>query len=212
MSFSDPAAVARYTDNLIRQVPGLQALHRMTQVLLDEHVPRDGNVLVLGAGGGVELKAFARARPGWRLVGVDPQAEMLALAARTLGDDAGQVTLVEGYIDAAPATAFDGATCLLTLHFLAREARLETLRQLRQRLRPGAPLVIAHHSVPDDPALKRSALRRLLAFQAANGMDDQQIDSRAQAMAERLPTLPPEQEAALLEERDSAGPSCSTPR
>lgn len=39
MSFSDPDAVAQYTDNLVRQVPGVQALHQMTHVLLAEHVP-----------------------------------------------------------------------------------------------------------------------------------------------------------------------------
>lgn len=60
-SFSDPKAVARYADGPVRQVPGFHGLQQMTTVLLAEAVPRDGHVLVLGAGGGLELKAFASA-------------------------------------------------------------------------------------------------------------------------------------------------------
>src|SRR5690606_26000440 len=98
-----------------QNVPGLIALHRMSELLLAEVVPEDGRVLVLGAGGGLELKAFAQARPGWRLVGVDPSAPMLRLAEDTLGALAARVELIEGYIDAAPDTEMDGAVCLLTL-------------------------------------------------------------------------------------------------
>ena len=71
-SFHDATAVARYAQGPVRQVPGLHALHRMAHLLLAEHAPDDGRILVLGAGGGLELRAFANARPGWRFVGVDP--------------------------------------------------------------------------------------------------------------------------------------------
>jgi len=50
--FSDPAAIARYEDGPKRFVPGLDALHRMTGLLLAEQAPPDARVLVLGAGGG----------------------------------------------------------------------------------------------------------------------------------------------------------------
>ena len=38
-----------------RQVPGFASLHRMVTMLLAERVPANGRVLVLGAGGGLEL-------------------------------------------------------------------------------------------------------------------------------------------------------------
>jgi hypothetical protein len=57
-SFSDPTAVARYAEGPVRQVPGFHALQQMTALLLAESVPHDGRVLVLGAGGGLELKVF----------------------------------------------------------------------------------------------------------------------------------------------------------
>jgi tRNA (cmo5U34)-methyltransferase len=94
MSFSDPDAVARYAQGPIRQVPGFQGMQQMARLLLAERVPDDGHVLVLGAGGGLELKAFADAQPGWRFTGVDPSAEMLKLATTTLGPLASRAALV----------------------------------------------------------------------------------------------------------------------
>ena len=71
--FSDPAAVARYAEGPPRFVPGYFDLHRMSGVLLAERAPENARVLVLGAGGGLELKAFATAQPGWTFDGVDPR-------------------------------------------------------------------------------------------------------------------------------------------
>lgn len=199
-TFSDPQAVARYAEAPLRQVPGFLALQQMSQLLLAEHVPAQGRVLVLGAGGGLELKAFAEAQPGWQLLGVDPAAPMLALAEQTLGPLTSRVQLLEGYIDDAPDVRFDGASCLLTLHFLDAAQRLHTLRELHRRLQPGAPLVVAHHSVPQDPAGKLRWLQRYAAFAEASGVARADAQRAIEVIAERLPLLAPEQEVALLQE------------
>ncbi len=199
-SFNDPQAVARYTDGPLRQVPGLHALHRMAGLLLHEHVPADGRVLVLGAGGGLELRALAEAYPRWRLLGVDPSAAMLELAVQTLGPLAPRVKLLEGYVDAVSATGFDGAVCLLTMHFLSVQERLHTLRELRCRLKPGAPLVMAHHSVPDAADEKMRWLQRHVAFTTSNGVPVANPTATIEAMASRLPLLSPQAEVDLLEQ------------
>ena len=175
----------------------------MTTLLLAEHVPEDGHVLVLGAGGGLELKVFAEAQPGWHFLGVDPSAEMLKLAETTLGTLASRVELLEGYIDDAPDTAFDGATCLLTLHFLPAEQRLHTLKALKRRLKPGSPLVVAHHSIPQAKGEKLRWLQRYAAFAAASGIvwpDSRNAIEVIEAIDARLPVLSPEQDVALLQE------------
>lgn len=197
-TFDDPAAVARYLEGPVAKVPGFLALHRMCELLLAERVADDGRVLVLGAGGGLELRAFAAARPRWRLVGVDPSAPMLALARDTLGTLAPRVELIEGDIHAAPEVAFDGATCLLTLHFLSREARLQTLRGILQRLRAGAPLVVAHHSFDATDEGKARWLGRYAAFASPPGASDHRADANIAAMGRRLPILSPEAEVGLL--------------
>lgn len=204
-SFTDPDAVASYLEGPVTKVPGLLALHRMSELLLAEVVPGDGRVLVLGAGGGLELKAFAAARPGWRLVGVDPSAPMLRLAENTLGALASRVELIEGDIDAAPETPFDGAACLLTLHFLARDARLHALRELRRRLRPGSPLVVAHHSFDTSDEGKTRWLKRYAAFAAAPGIAHANADTAIAAMRQRLPVLSPEAEVGLLDQAGFEG-------
>ena len=198
MSFSDPETVARYADGPARQVPGLHALHTMTRVLLAEAMPDDGRVLVLGAGGGLELRVFADAHPAWRFTGVDPSAEMLALARATLDERLARVELHEGYIDSAPEGPFDGATCLLTLHFLDAAERLRTLAQVRRRLRPGAPFVVAHHSFPQEATEKARWLERYAAFATASGIDAANARRAIDAISRRLPLLDPDADVALL--------------
>jgi tRNA (cmo5U34)-methyltransferase len=197
--FTDPEAVARYVDETPRKVPGFADLQRMAMVLLEEHAPGAADILVLGAGGGSEMKAFAQAQPRWRLLGVDPSPQMLDLARRVLGPLRTRVTLLEGYVDDAPAGPFDGAACLLTLHFLARKERLRTLAQLHARLRPGAPLVVAHHSCPQEGML-RHWLERSVAFAGGARADPAQVSASAALMADRLPVLSAAEDEALLAE------------
>lgn len=199
-SFSDPQAVARYAEGPVRLVPGLLGLQQMATLLLAERVPDHGRVLVLGAGGGLELKAFAQAHPGWRFLGIDPSAEMLKLADIALGPLASRVEFLEGYVDAAPNTLFDGATCLLTLHFVPIEQRLHTLTELRRRLKPGAPLVVAHLSFPQAEGEKSRWLDRYAAFATASGIPQADAQRAAAAIDARLPLLAPEQEVALLQQ------------
>ena len=200
LPFSDPDSVARYAEGPIRQVPGFLALQQMTRLLLAERVPDDGQVLVLGAGGGLELKAFAEAQRGWRFCGVDPSAEMLGLAGRTLGPLVSRVEFCQGYVYSAPTGPFDAATCLLTLHFIPEEERRRTLAELHRRLKPGAPLVVAHHSIPQDDGEKAKWLARYVAFAAASGAPASNAERMIATMSERLPLLSPEQDEALLRE------------
>lgn len=190
-------ATHNYSDGARRQVPGLDGLHRMTALLLEERLPADGRVLVLGAGGGMELDALARFNDGWRFDGVDPSPEMLALAGRTTASHGARIGLHEGYIQDAPAGPFDGAVSLLTFHFIAREERLETLRQLRARLQVGAPLVIAHISFGQDEPERARWIARHVAY---GGTAPGNAEAARQAIGTRLTILSPEDEVALLAE------------
>ena len=129
------------------------------------------------------------------------------VTAEFVVDTAGRVDWVEGFIDSATDAEFDGATCLLTLHFLSFDERLGTLQELRRRLKRGAPLVVAHHSVPDAPEAKLAWFRRWAAFAAANGLAADDADARAATVASRLPTLSPESEVVLLERAGFERPS-----
>jgi tRNA (cmo5U34)-methyltransferase len=194
--FADPASVSGYSDGPPRLVPGFADMQRMSAILLAEAAPDDGHILVLGAGGGLELRAFANAQSGWRLTGVDPSAAMLDIARQTLGAQAHRTDLVCGTIDAAPPGPFDGATCILTMPFIGPDNRLPTLRALRQRLRPGARFVMAHHSFPRGPKDDALWMGRFAAFAALSGII--LPPERRDEMLGKLTILSPSAEEDLL--------------
>ena len=195
--FGDAAAVARYAEGPPRMVPGFDGLHRMMAILLAEGTGTEAEVLVLGAGGGLELRTLAAAQPGWRFTGVDPSAPMLALAREAVGAEMARMTLVEGVIDDAPEGPFDAATCLLTLHFLEAEDRLRTLRALHRRLRPGAPFVAAHLSAP-----REGRARWIDRYAAFAGIAPAQA---REGVGQRLPILDPAEDEAILREAGFGG-------
>lgn len=199
-AFSKAEAAATYAEGPPRFVPGFEALHRMAAILLAEQTAPDARLLVLGAGGGLELDALSRAQPGWQFVGVDPAQPMLELACQRLGPRMARVELVHGYIDDAPAGPFDAATCLLTLHFLNAAERLRTLRAIHARLKPGAPFVAAHLSFPQDPSARASWLARYAAHAVAAGADPAQATKARDAIDAHLPMLDPGEDEALLRE------------
>lgn len=197
--FSDPAVVARYVEGPLRSVPGFAVMHDVVERILAESVPDDGRLLVVGAGGGLELTYLAERHNGWTFDGVDPSAEMLRLARKTMGPLAARAAFHEGYVGDAPKRPFDAATCLLTLHFLPGEERLRTLRQIRRRLRPGAPLLTFHHSVPGGAA-RTTWLQRYARFASAPSVDPVQVARSVAELSTWLPILSPEEDEALLHE------------
>jgi tRNA (cmo5U34)-methyltransferase len=197
VGFSNLAMVANYADDAPRKVPGLADLHRMAMLLLSEQARPAAHILVVGAGGGLELKAMAGARPDWVFTGIDPSAAMLDIARHTIEPFNDRIELIEGTVDAAPSGLFDGATCLLTLHFLDKSERLHLLKEILRRLKPGSRLVVAHHSVPGGTAQRWMA--RSVAFADRAGVDWEKAAASAARMA-ALPLLPAADEEALLHE------------
>jgi tRNA (cmo5U34)-methyltransferase len=198
--FSDPHAVAQYAEGPARNVPGWADMLRMSDLLLSEDVPDGGRVLVVGAGGGLELKRFAESHPTWMFCGIDPSSPMLKLAKAVLGSLADRVQLQDGYVEDAPEGPFDGATCLLTLHFVAVEERRRMLAQIRRRLRAGGLFVAAHLSFSQAAGERERWLDRYAAFVASSGVEPLKARAAAQAVGSRLSILAPEQDEAMLRE------------
>ncbi len=197
-SFSDPKAIAGYAENATRRVPGLSDIHRMSALLLAECTPPNGHVLVVGAGGGMELKVFAQTFPNWQLDGVDPSAEMLSLAKSALGPLSSRVNLHQGYVEAAPTGPFDSACCLLTLHFTTEAERYRTLCEIHSRLKPGGAFVAMHYSIAENPAERELWLSRCAAFAVSSGIDPEQAVTAAAAIGKQLPILSPAHDEELM--------------
>ncbi|WP_394789785.1 class I SAM-dependent methyltransferase [Rhodoferax sp.] len=196
--FNDPQAVTDYAQRPPRLVPGFSDLQRMSMLLMAERAKPDAHILVLGAGGGLELELFAREQPRWRFDGIDPSAAMLHLAHQRLEPHLSRVQLLQGYIDDAAPGPFDAACSLLTLHFIERDERRRTLAQVHKRLRPGAPFVAAHFSFSRASLERERWLTRYVAFAVYSGVAPADANRASEAIRTQLPILSPAEDEAVL--------------
>ena len=97
-----------------------------------------------------------------------------------------------------PEGPFDAAACLLTMHFVPLDERRRTLTEVKRRLRPGAPLAVAHLSFPQDADEGALWLSRYVAFAVASGEDRARKEGARGAMATQLSILTPERDEAVL--------------
>ncbi|WOF72727.1 class I SAM-dependent methyltransferase [Parvibaculaceae bacterium PLY_AMNH_Bact1] len=197
--FKDPAQAARYSEGPIKFVPGFSDIHRMVGVLINERASKNARILVHGAGGGLELEAFALANPSWTFLGVDPAKPMLDAAGKRLGPLMERIQLHHGYIYDAPEGPFNAATSLLTLHFLDADEYKKTVKEIVRRLNPGAPFIAVHSSFPESGHDREVCLSRYSAFASASGVDPEMADRARNAVSSELPRIGPEQNVALLQ-------------
>ena len=114
-------------------IPGYDASHAMAAVLLRDRIGDRGRILVIGAGGGVELSVFARECAGWTFTGAHPSVEMLRQAKVKVETAcaANRVTWVQGTVENSPRELFDAATAFLMLAFVSDDGRrLRTLQEI----------------------------------------------------------------------------------
>jgi tRNA (cmo5U34)-methyltransferase len=203
--FRDPAAVARYAEGPPRFTPGFADMQQMAAILLAEKAPSDGTILVLGAGGGLELAAFAAVQPDWRFVAIDPSGPMLDQARALMGEAAERAEMIEGVIEDAPPGPYAGGCCLLTLHFMNSADRLRALQEVRRRLVPGAAFVAVHTSFPQGPGERDVWLDRYQAFAIAKGADHEIAAMARAAVDTSLPVLDPADDEALMRRAGFSG-------
>ncbi|REB11129.1 class I SAM-dependent methyltransferase [Sporosarcina sp. BI001-red] len=143
----DGDTATEYDRGIRRTLPTYDGLVRLANTALRMHAGNDAKVLVVGAGGGNELLEFAEHNPTWKFTAVDPSEPMLKEARAKVEGRFGKerVNFVAGSaVDVPEGTAFGAASCLLVLHFIdSVEEKLALLQEVRRRLKPGAPFVIA---------------------------------------------------------------------
>jgi tRNA (cmo5U34)-methyltransferase len=152
------------------------------------------SVLYVGVGTGAELVPYTRFDvPGWRFTGVDPSGAMLDVARKRLEAEGllSRTHLHVGELHTLPpGPLFDGAQMMGVLHHVeGEEARLELLREVTRRLKPGAPLVLGCR-IGMDPELMKVELRRWRTY----GASPEELERRRQGFAKMQPI---ESDAAL---------------
>ena len=153
--------VLAYDANTRISIPTYDLLFTMVQSYFRAQLGKKAaSLLVIGAGGGNELSAWGPSNPKWTFTGVDPSAEMLAMARNKtvhLGLES-RVELIQGTIDDVPYSdsKYDAASCILVLHFIKDEQeKLKLLRAIKEHLKPGAPFVlVSAYGDPHDAELR----------------------------------------------------------
>ena len=79
MAFDSKIAV-EYDRGVRRTLPTYDSMMRLSQTFLRTNLKEDASLLIVGGGGGNELKAFGPTNPGWTFTAVDPSASMLEVA------------------------------------------------------------------------------------------------------------------------------------
>jgi tRNA (cmo5U34)-methyltransferase len=138
---------AAYYDDLARKaVFGYDQLFIMALSLLVEKQNESANVLIVGCGTGIELITFGKLMPTWQLTGVDPSEEMINISKSKVEDHKlnDRVTLHHGFVEDLPEEEkYDSATLIFVMRFIHEtHKKLSLLKNIAQRLRPGAKLVI----------------------------------------------------------------------
>ena len=137
--------------------------------------PRPGDVIAdVGCGTGSLAVLLSRVEPRAKVVGLDPDREILAVA-RDKAEAAGvtvdwRVSMGDALVDALGAQSVDTAVSSLVLHQCPLSMKRAILASIHEVLKPGGKLVIA------DFGLQRTALMRM-AFrivQLADGKEDTQ--------------------------------------
>jgi tRNA (cmo5U34)-methyltransferase len=198
----NPLAARAYERGPRWFVPGYDASHAMAAVLLRDRLGEEGHILVVGAGGGVELSVFAQECPDWEFTGVDPSAAMLQQARAKLESvgAANRVTWVQGEVELAPKGPFDAATSFLALNFVDVERRLAILRDIHARLKKDAPFLIIDGCSDKNSTRFEDDMRVYRAFARRNGAPTDVVELAVAMQRTSLHPVLPEQEVALLSE------------
>lgn len=133
--------IPHYADILDAAAGALDALDRPARTLVD-----------LGTGSGALAGRCMKRLRGARVIGIDSDAAMLAMARRRLG---ARLTAVVGNFASTPIPACDVVTASFSLHHLASPAaKRAVFARAFAALRPGGMLIDADCVLNTDPRLQ----------------------------------------------------------
>ena len=141
-----PTKVTEYDKSIRLFCGAYDEMFKISHCCMRAKLSQQAKILLVGAGTGMEISEFAPLNPGWSFYGVDPSADMLAIAEKKILEKnlTNEIKLIKGYVDdLKDEEVFDGATCILVMHFLKDDGtKLALLESIYKRLKHGAPLVL----------------------------------------------------------------------
>ena len=152
-------------------------------------------VLDLGTGSGALARRVLRARPGARIVGVDEDEDMLAMAHARLGP---ALVSIAGDFVSTPFPRVDAVTAAFALHHVASRRRKAALyRKVRAALGPAGVIVSADCFLASDARL-RAADRAAWLAHLTRSYTATRAKALLRAWGHEDTYLPLDEEVALL--------------
>ena len=200
-----PIGVSLYDTSIRQFTAAYESLFAMTYAFLSTAAGEDADLLIVGAGTGMEICTFGRSNPRWSMTGVDPSGEMLAIAQKKIAEArlTNPVKLFQGYVHDLPEDhLYDGATCILVMHFLPDDgSKLRLLESIGRRLKPGSPLILVDGFGVKGSEPFDSTVAAWKTFVKARGIDPQMVeDGFSGQILKRLQFVPERRIEALLAE------------
>ena len=194
----------KYDQAIRLLIPAYEALHAMSHSFLRSELPDRAEILVVGAGTGMELMTIGMANPGWRFTAVDPSPEMMALclanvAAAGLSD---RVELHQGVVAQLPdKPRYDAATAILVSHFMQEDNKKRSFFQsICSRLRHGAPLISADLYGDKESAEFQPLFTAWKRFCSLSGMSAAEIEKVFAHIESNISFIPERKRNQLLEQ------------
>lgn len=201
-----PVAVDEYEQMASLALPGYEVMYTFVLACLRSYLPETANLLVVGAGGGVELVRLGQGNPQWQLLGVDPSAKMLAIAEQKIAQHqlSQRIKLIQGYVQDLPTdTVYDAATSILVMHFIPDEdSKLAFLKGIAQRLKTSAVFILIDgYGTKGSPELEK-IIATVHSYWQETGFP---VDKQKQFMENFNNGVYPLSEAKILELLHQAG-------
>ena len=200
-----PLVASQEYDKRARMViPGYDALYTMVLSIFRSQLPEAANLLVVGAGTGMELITLSKSNPSWQILGVDPSSSMLKIAQQKIEQYnlSENIKLQQGYTQDLPTNLlYDGATCILVMHFVPDEDdKLALLQAISQRLKSSATLVLVDlFGKKDTESFKRLA-SVLQEYLKEMGMPSEMRLELIETINERIYPIPEDKIFELLQQ------------
>lgn len=204
IEFFEGDRATQYDDNIPTWVPNYRFIQQSIPAILKSYLSEeaDHSILVAGCGTGQEIAEIKQQVSQWKITGIDPSPQMIRLAQMKLAWQQNDplLKLKTGVVRDLPVEPqFDAATLMLVLQFIPdhEDGKLSLLRNIAQRLRAGAPLIISDIYAPDD---FQQQLAYFKQYMMAKGLSAQMVDDGLLHVQEDTHRLSPERLSELLEE------------
>lgn len=179
----------------------LDALHLLMKVHF-QGLPKDSNVLCVGAGTGAEILALAKEYPEWRFTALDTSSSMLDVFQRK-AEQAGIAPRCDvhlGGVESLPADKlYDVATSILVSQFVVdTEQRIGFFKAINRHLRSGGALISADLARPTDILQDERLMASWVKMQTYSGQTEEKARMSTSGWGKAVSVLEPNEIEGII--------------